>query len=410
MTLRVLKKTVGPQSRRRPLPKLKKRKRPRWMFALFVLAALFYIGLLFYWVKAHYWSASIDPEPVVAEAPAEVVEPPIVVAEPAYPDLREALFDEMLNMGDFGNFDPRFSMAKYDEGVAFAKSTGLDDQLAIDRLKGLPRSATISPNCSLALVVSRFEPPVYWLDVSVTDPSGRFVSGLGRIDFDILQGTRRLHRVAVSESIKNGQAADIGILLDISGSTTGNPFSKAIAAAEDFAKQNITRSRIKIWTFGSEVRAETRWTDNLADLTTVFRRLKPDGGTSLNRAIAEAVDDASWLDKPAVLVVFTDGSDSFNNFPLQPAIEKAKHLQIPIHVVALKTGETKEPILKHIAQETSGSYHLVERPEGLLQEFRNVAEKLSTQVYRLAITESLDKTKPLSVQVGNLPPLIVKWN
>ncbi|HMP80306.1 MAG TPA: VWA domain-containing protein [Pirellulaceae bacterium] len=402
MTLRVIDKNVGLQQKRKPVPTLKKRKRWSWKFILFLLAVLFYLGFLGFWFTRHYWFTQAEPEIETVQ----VVELPILT--PDYPDLREDYFEKVIELGKFGCFDPRFARSEYDTAVAFAKEHKLDGHPAITELNRLPKPSTIDSRASVRALSTQLDAPVYWVELSVAEPGGRFVSGLTRIDFELTQAGNRLHLVGVSESIKNGRAPAIALLMDISGSTIGKPSLAAVAAADDFVKENTSRSRLKLWTFASQVRAETRWTANQVEIRSALQRLKPDGGTALNRAISDAIEDAGMLDMPAALVLFTDGSDSFNDTPLEPALERAKQFQIPIHVVALKTGETKEPVLRQIATETGGTYHMVDSPDGLLQEFRQVSRSLTTPVYRLAVMEPLDQKTPLTVQVGGLQPLNVR--
>lgn len=402
MTLRVIDKNVGIQQKRKPVPALKKRKRWGWKFILFLLAVLFYLGFLGFWFTRHYWFP--DVEPVVETV--EVVEVPILA--PDYPDLRDDYFEKVVELGKFGGFDPRFAKSEYDKAVAFAKEHQLDGQRAVVGLERLPKPSVVSSHTSVQVLSTQLDAPVHWVEIFVADPSRGFVSGLTRVDFELSQAGNRLHLVGVSESVKNGRAPAIALLMDISGSTTGKPFVAAVAAADDFVKENISSSRLKLWTFGSQVKAETKWTTNQVEISSALKRLKPDGGTALNRAISEAVEDAGLLDMPAALVLFTDGSDSFNNTRLEPALERAKQFQIPIHVLALKTGETKEPVLRQIASETGGTYHMVDSPDGLLQEFREVSRSLTTPVYRLAVMEPLDQKMPLTIQVGGLQPVNVR--
>ena len=105
--------------------------------------------------------------------------------------------------------------------------------------------------------------------------------------------------------------------------------------------------------------------------------------------------------------MFTDGTNSFISDPLAPALKLAREQGISINVVALKTPELNESILRQIASETGGSYSVVEQPKQLLRKFQDVAAQLSKPVYRLAVTEPIDASQPIQLQVADLKPILV---
>ncbi len=396
MTIQIVDKSVNRAESRRPLPELRKPKRFGCLFYLAVLAVLFYVAIGSYFAVRYLYGDEQTPTPV-----AEVVHESV---EPEYPDLRQQVLEMLEDEARFCLVDPALAQSKIDSAVAFAADVKIDSAAVTNAFADLPKAKPFVDKPAVSVISVKHEPPVTWIELDVRQVDGRFASGLTRVDFEVGQGQSRFHRLAVAESVKNGKPPEVALLLDASGSTTGEPFRLAIRAAEAFIADHARRGRIKIWAFASDVKPITSWTSDVQQLVAALQTLRPDGGTALNKALSEAVADASRLDGATAIVLFTDGSDSFNNISLKSVLVAAKRRDMPVHVVALKTGETKPDILQQIATQTGGTIHLVDRADELVQKFRDVAAQLVTPVYRLAVIEPYDPEVPLHLSVAGLPP------
>ena len=382
------------------------RKKSRWSrkLSFLILLLLLYTALMTWYVYRTY-SAPV-PEPVTLQ-PVESHESPVPVA-PDYPDLRHQLYQELVTDAEVFKCDPKLARSKYDIAVAFAKEHGIDPKDAVSARNSLQRPTLVPESTKISLVNSYREGPVTWIEVTVQEPSSGFLSGLNRVDFDLFADEKRIHRMSVAESVKYGRPPDVAILLDHSGSTQGKPSIAMVQAAIEFIKQVAPTSRIKLWAFADRARPVSRWSNDPIELSSAVRALRADGGTALFDVIRDASDDTSLLDHPAAIVLFTDGTDTSKGPLPKGILNKAIANKIPFHVVALKTGEINEPLLKQLASDTAGSYSLVEQPEQLLSKFSSVAKQLSTPVYRLAVLDPIKSMQQLTLQVGTLTPIQIQ--
>ncbi len=396
---------LATNSKRRKRPVIVEKRKRRLLLYLALIGVLFYICVISYFVGRHYLLKQAKPPQTNAAVPAE--RPPIIETAPVYPDLRQKHLDDAVQHAQFvQDIDPVFAGSKYDKAVAFANQVGISPSSAKQALAALPSPSSLNPVATLSLISIKREPPIIWVEASVVGPDGQFIRGLKRHDFHVEQSGRRIHWLVVGESVRHGRPSSLAVLVDTSGSTTGQPLPQAKAAIADFINHYGRHGRIKLWAFGSDVKPLTGWTTNNSELLTKLDSLRSNGGTALHRAIEEAVADLATLDGPRSLLLFTDGSDSTNH-PLQPAVDQAKKSQVQIHIVALETGETKPEVLQRIASQTGGSFQMVNRADSLIQKFQAVIGQLTKPVYRVAITESLDPKKPLTLRVANLPPITV---
>ena len=107
------------------------------------------------------------------------------------------------------------------------------------------------------------------------------------------------------------------------------------------------------------------------------------------------------------IVLFTDGSDSYNDEDIEKTLASCREHAISIHVLMLATAEVNEPILRRIAGETNGMFLSASDPARLSQEFAAVTAAFQRPVYRVAIFEPLDEGS-LTLKVGTLPAVSLK--
>lgn len=153
--------------------------------------------------------------------------------------------------------------------------------------------------------------------VTVTNRSGRFVSGLTVDDFEISDaGVRRTLTQFSAERVP----VSLGILLDISGSMATDPKARAIddarwadtrRALELLVTRLDPRDEVFFAAFSEKVGLAVPWTRDHQRVPRAFNRLRPGGNTVLFDAvslIAPAFQLAQHSRK--VLLVISDGRDS----------------------------------------------------------------------------------------------------
>ena len=144
---------------------------------------------------------------------------------------------------------------------------------------------------------------------TVTDASGRFVSGLGREDF-------RVREDGVVQQISHFSServpVSLGIVLDVSGSMSGEKFRAAERALSRFLYDLLAPDdEVFILGFSDQTDLVSDWTTDRRQLASALGRIRPRGGTALYDAVAEAVPMAQGgRHKKKAVVVISDGNDT----------------------------------------------------------------------------------------------------
>ena len=160
----------------------------------------------------------------------------------------------------------------------------------------------------------RFRSGVELVNVTatVTDDTGRFVSGLLKEDFTVYDdGTRQ----DVTYFSNDRVPVSLGILLDTSGSMTSDKIATAKAAIERFIYDLLGKDdELFFMEFANHPRLAQQWTRDRRMISRAVDRVNPSGGTALYDAIADAIPFASAGEnrKKAILVI-SDGNDSNSN-------------------------------------------------------------------------------------------------
>lgn len=143
--------------------------------------------------------------------------------------------------------------------------------------------------------------------VIVTDRYGRFMPGLSRNNFSVLEDgvAQRIEEFSASEAPFN-----VALLIDTSRSTQ-NILGSIRKAALAFIKQLYPRDRVMIVTFDEKVRFIGDFSGNPRDLDKAVNSLKSGYLTSLYDAIYETITEKmSKVQGRKALVILTDGVDT----------------------------------------------------------------------------------------------------
>lgn len=144
---------------------------------------------------------------------------------------------------------------------------------------------------------------------TVTDVSGRFVSRLRKEDF-IVREDGQLQQISHFSSER--VPVSLGIVLDVSGSMSGEKFRAAQSALDRFMYDLLApEDEVFILSFSDQTDLVSDWTTNRQQLANALRRIRPRGGTALYDAVAEAVPMAQGgRHKKKAVVVISDGNDT----------------------------------------------------------------------------------------------------
>lgn len=160
----------------------------------------------------------------------------------------------------------------------------------------------------------RFRSGVELVNVTATvsDDTGRFVSGLEKDDFTVYDdGVRQ----EVTYFSNDRVPVSLGILLDVSGSMTSEKLATAKAAIDRFIFDLLGKDdELFFMEFANHPRLTQQWTRDRRMISRAVDRAYASGGTAMYDAIADAIPFASAGEnrKKAILVI-SDGNDSNSN-------------------------------------------------------------------------------------------------
>ena len=144
---------------------------------------------------------------------------------------------------------------------------------------------------------------------TVTDASGRFAPGLRRDDFVVREdGVRQ----EISHFSSERVPVSLGIVLDVSGSMSGEKYRAAERALNRFLYDLLApEDEVFILGFSDQADLVSGWTTDRRQLANALARIRPRGGTALYDAVAEAVPMAqTGRHKKKAVVVISDGNDT----------------------------------------------------------------------------------------------------
>lgn len=233
------------------------------------------------------------------------------------------------------------------------------------------------------------------LPVTVKDKKKNLVSGLKRGDFLILEDGIQQEATFFTDE-KTNPPVYVGVLMDTSPSTAGKiEFSKRAAKDFLYTVTRIRRDRAAFMTFDDQVNLVQDFTDKLDILDKAVDRVKRVGTqTSLYDAIWQFTDE-KLRSAPGrrVIVIITDGDDTFSRADLNDAIDIAQRTETTIFAISTKEGflgsvpgveagtvkDKGDKYLEQLCAETGGEAFFTGDMLALERAFKRVSEELSSQ-------------------------------
>jgi Ca-activated chloride channel homolog len=210
---------------------------------------------------------------------------------------------------------------------------------------------------------------------TVLDHKGKYVDGLRRDDFQILEDGKP-QRISIFES--NAGALSCAILLDTTGSMrealprVKNSVTKLI---DELAPQDS----VAIFTFDDHLTVRQDFTTDRDAAKRAVLRTRAAGNTALFDAISDAAEELAKRPGKKALIVFTDGDDNSSLLTAAGAIAQAKKVGIPLYAIA--EGEATQSselskVLNELSENTGGVSYRVKKPDDIEEIFQTVANNL----------------------------------
>lgn len=238
-----------------------------------------------------------------------------------------------------------------------------------------------APDTRIILEVNRVD-----MLFTVTDKKGRFITDLGKDDFEVFEN-KRLQKIQEFTS-ESDLPLRIAILIDTSNSIRDR-FRFEQQAAVDFINSVIRRGQDKamLVSFDSNAELVADLIDDPEKLADGIRSLRPGGGTALYDALYYACRDKLQLDKPRyrfrrAVIIVSDGEDNQSRVSRDQALEMAQKADAVIYCISTNITRIEsdgDKVLKYLSAETGGQSFFPFKAEDLAQSFENIANELRHQ-------------------------------
>lgn len=221
---------------------------------------------------------------------------------------------------------------------------------------------------------------------TVTDRKGRFVTDLGKEDFQVFENKKKQ---TISEfTAETDLPLRLAILIDTSNSIRDR-FRFEQEAAIEFINSVMRPRQDKAMVVSFDTAAEivTDMTDDPEKLAQGIRGLRPGGGTALYDAIFYACRDRLIRDQPRhkfrrAIIIVSDGDDNQSRVTRDQALELAQKADVVIYSISTNITRTEtdgDKVLKYLTAETGGQAFFPFKVQDLAQSFENIANELRHQ-------------------------------
>ncbi|HZH35148.1 MAG TPA: VWA domain-containing protein [Pyrinomonadaceae bacterium] len=233
------------------------------------------------------------------------------------------------------------------------------------------------------------------LPITVLNKKKLPVPGMTKNNFVILENGKPQEVTFFSDE-KDNPPVYVGVLMDTSPSTAGKMrFSKEAATNFIYTVMSRRKDKAAFMTFDHEIKLRQDFTDKQDDLRKAVESVKGTGNkTSLYDAIWQFCDEKMRDAKGRrVLVLITDGEDTFSRADLEDAIDIAQRTETTIFAVSTKAGflgtvpgveagtvkDTGDKYLETLAKETGGQAFFTGDMLALERAFTRISNELRTQ-------------------------------
>jgi len=192
----------------------------------------------------------------------------------------------------------------------------------------------------------RFKSGVELINVTTTvsDASGRFVSGLRKEDFAVYEDDQP---VEITHFSSERVPVSLGIVLDTSGSMAGSKLQEAQGALNRFLFDLLDKEdEIFLYRFSSFPVLLQGWTTDRQRLGRVIDRITANGGTAMYDAVAEAVPLAQEGQfRKKALVVISDGNDTGSQTTIRELKQQIRESEVLVYAIGID-GESETPTFR----------------------------------------------------------------
>jgi Ca-activated chloride channel family protein len=234
------------------------------------------------------------------------------------------------------------------------------------------------------------------LPITVLDKKGQFVSGLTKNDFIVLEDKVPQQIETFSDDLGQTLPVYVALLMDTSPSTAGKlKFEQESAMNFIYTVTRARKDQVLFATFDHEINLRQDFTNKLDLLERAVSNVKQLGTqTALYDAIWQFCDEKlRTASGRRVLVVITDGEDTYSRADIRDAISIAQRTETTIFAISTKAGfiatvpgveagdvkDKKDRALETLAEETGGVAFFTGDMLSLERAFTKISKELRAQ-------------------------------
>lgn len=243
-----------------------------------------------------------------------------------------------------------------------------------------------SPTSDEAVTTIRVQANEVNLIFTVTDKKGRFITGLKRENFGLLDDGRPPIAV-IGFRQQTNLPLRVGIMIDTSSSIRQRFQFEQDSAVEFFLQIMHRNDRAFVQGFDIETNMAQDYTNSVDLLNQGIRKLRPGGGTALYDALYKTCRDQmlTLRGDEAVrkaLILVSDGDDNYSRATQVDAIKECQRAETIVYTISTNVSPSKDKgdeTLKIISDATGGQAFYPTRIEDVATGFHNIEEELRSQ-------------------------------
>lgn len=246
----------------------------------------------------------------------------------------------------------------------------------------------------------------------VRDRRGRFVPGLGKDDFEVIDGGN--YRPLVDLQFDSNAPVRVALLFDVSGSmSVASKLANAVAASRQFVHGLAPGDEAAVFAFDRSLREVQGFTTDRDAIEQAFTSLRAYGQTSIFDAAADTASRISAdRSRRQAIVIVTDGIDTSSRMTAEQVSAIASAIDVPIYVFAVVSPidhsgmrdavsndavRDTDTALGRLAYWTGGTTHVTSTPAHASIAAREILGELRHQ-YLLAFEPGPPGWRPLTVR------------
>lgn len=228
------------------------------------------------------------------------------------------------------------------------------------------------------------------LHVSVRDRTGRYITGLERDAFTVIDDGKPQ---TLSMFSTDDVPASVGFLIDNSNSMRPNR-ERVIVSAAEFVKHSHPKDEIFVLTFNEDVRRAwgpsiTGETEPARFASTMAAAIVARGMTAIYDATLAGLQRvAQGIHSRQVLIAVSDGDDNASTATREQVLKQVHESDATIYTIALVDPLTREgnpKLLRRLARATGGEAYQPRKAEDISEAFAEIARDIRS-AYTLAYT------------------------